>query len=149
MSPSIYFVTQNDYKFAKFQEASATSPFHFSRLSVATPEIQATSNRPVAEYSAKWAANEYHRPVICEDVGLYLHAYHGFPGPYLLHVEGWLKTTGFTRLLTNCKNRRAHWEYALAYCAPNSQPVSFTASCHGHLTTKAKGRGKTHYRPTS
>ena len=43
-----------------------------------TPEIQAKTNREVAEFSAQWAANKFGLPVIKEDVGMYIEALGGF-----------------------------------------------------------------------
>lgn len=135
----IFFVTQNDYKFQKFQEAISEPVFHFMQLSIATPEIQAKNNRLIAEYSAQWAANSQGKSVICEDVGLYLNAYDGFPGPYLSEVEKWLKTPGFLKLMDGEKDRSAYWEYAVAYCEPGEKPVSFHTINKGNIALEAKG----------
>lgn len=135
----IYFVTQNNYKFQKFQEAISEPFFQFEQLSLATPEIQAENNRRVAEYSAQWAASDQGKSVICEDVGLYIKAYGGFPGPYLSQVEKWLKTPGFLKLMAGEKDRSAYWEYAVAYCEPGKQPVSFHTIHTGNIALEARG----------
>lgn len=135
----IYFVTQNNYKFQKFQEAVSEPTFFFEQLPITTPEIQAENNRLVAEYSAQWAANSQGKSVICEDIGLYINAYGGFPGPYLSQVENWLKTTGFLTIMANIEDRSAYWEYAVAYCQPGKQPVSFYTLHTGSIAFEARG----------
>lgn len=135
----IYFVTQNNYKFRKFQEAINEPSLKFEQLSLTTPEIQAENNRLVVEYSAQWAANNQGKSVICEDVGLYIEAYDGFPGPYLSQVEKWLKTSGFLKLMEGVENRSAYWEYAVAYCEPGKQPVSFHTVHTGTIALEAQG----------
>ena len=135
----IYFVTQNNYKFQKFQEAISEPAFQFRQLSIVTPEIQAENNRLVAEHSAQWAANGQEKSVICEDVGLYIKAYGGFPGPFLSQVEKWLKTPGFLKLMEGEKDRSAYWEYAVAYCEPGKQPASFYTIHTGNIALEARG----------
>lgn len=135
----VYFVTQNNYKFQKFQEAIGKTDFQIEQLSIATPEIQAENNRLVAEYSAQWAANKEQHPTICEDVGLYIQAYGGFPGPYLSQVEEWLKTPGFLKLMAEHSDRTAYWEYAVAFCEPGKLPVSFHTIHTGNIALEAKG----------
>lgn len=138
---TIYFVTQNDYKFKKFQESVNSSLFEFAQLSESTPEIQAATNAEVASFSAKWAADKFNKPIICEDIGLYISAYDGFPGPYLSQVEKWLKTDGFLKLTENVIDKSAQWEYSVAFCAPGKEPISFSTFTKGKIAEKAQGKG--------
>lgn len=138
---NIFFVTSNNYKFRKFKEALSLSPFKFTRLNESTPEIQATNNSDVAKFSAKWASQTFNKPVICEDIGLYIDELNGFPGPYLSHVEKWIKTTGFLSLLRGKENRIAHWEYCVAFCKPGSEPISFSTFPSGSIAKAAQGEG--------
>lgn len=136
----IYFITTNDYKFQRFIESVQLSGFTVKQLKEETPEIQAANNRQVAEYSAKWAAEEFRCPVLKEDVGIYTSAYKGFPGPYLSRIEKQLETEGFLRLLTDVDDRSAYWEYAIAYCEPGKDPVSFYVQHKGSYATEARGQ---------
>lgn len=136
----IYFITTNDYKFQRFTESAKLTGFDVQQLKEEIPEIQAENNRQVAEYSAKWAADKFQRPVLKEDVGVYIAAYKGFPGPYLSQVEKQLETEGFLRLLTNIADRSAYWEYAIAYCEPGKEPVSFYTQHKGSYATEARGQ---------
>lgn len=135
----IYFITTNDYKFKRFTESARLGGFDVRQLKEETPEIQAANNREVAKYSAKWAADKFQHPVIKEDVGVYIDAYRGFPGPYLSQVEKQLETEGFLQLLSGVENRNAYWEYAIAYCEPGKDPVSFYAQHKGSYATEARG----------
>jgi XTP/dITP diphosphohydrolase len=135
----IYFITTNNYKFKKFSESVNVSGIEVTQLAKETPEIQANNNREVAEFSAQWAANEFNCPVIKEDVGLHIDFLEGFPGVYLSSIEKQLKTEGFIKLLTEVEDRRAHWEYAIAYCEPGKKPISFYIQHEGMIATEAKG----------
>lgn len=137
----IYFVTQNDYKFKKFQEAVDSLLFEFVQISELTPEIQAATNAEIALFSAKWAAEKFNKPVICEDVGLYINAFDGFPGPYLSQIEKWLKTDGFLKLTNDIVDKSAQWEYSVAFCMPKKNPVSFSTFSKGRISKKAQGKG--------
>lgn len=136
--PKIYFVTTNDFKYKCFIEEVGDGPCEFIQLSMATPEIQAENNRKVAEFSARWAANTRGAPVITEDVGLYIKSLNGFPGPNLSQAERQLGAEGILSLLDN-KGRDAYWEYAIAYCEPNSDPVSFYAIQKGQIANLQTG----------
>ena len=108
-------------------------------MAIETPELQADNNRTIAEYSAKWAAEERQCAVITEDVGMYIQALNGFPGPFLSQAEKQLGAEGFLALLNHKDNRVAYWEYAAAYCEPGSEPVSFHAIQKGSITKEPIG----------
>jgi XTP/dITP diphosphohydrolase len=136
--PIIYFVTTNEFKFKSFSKSIGSVTWKIKRLAIETPEIQADNNCAVAEYSARWAADTCKHPVITEDVGIYIEALHGFPGPFLSQAEAQLGAEGFLRLMRG-KPRKAYWEYAVAYCQPNSEPVSFRAIQKGSIAYRQTG----------
>jgi XTP/dITP diphosphohydrolase len=136
----LYFITTNEYKFTRFTESAAIAGFEVLQLKEETPEIQAADNRQVAEFSAKWAAEKFQHAVLKEDVGLYIDVYDGFPGPYLSQVEKQLETDGFLKLLAGVDDRKAHWEYSIAYCEPGKEPVSFFTQHEGSIATEARGQ---------
>lgn len=136
---TIYFITTNEFKFKSFTDAVCLNSYEFKQLAIETPEIQADNNRSIAEYSAKWAAEKQLTPVITEDVGIYINALDGFPGPYLSETEKQLGTEGFLRLMRGVKDRSAYWEYAVAYCEPGGAPISFHAIQEGNITDMPTG----------
>lgn len=137
--PIIYFITTNEFKFKSFTQAINLDKFELKLLAIDTPEIQADDNRAVAEYSAEWAANTHNHAVITEDVGMYIKALNGFPGPLLSQAEKQLGAEGFLALLQNKEERDAYWEYAVAYCEPGKKPVSFHAIQKGSITKEQVG----------
>lgn len=135
---TIHFITKNTNKF-NYASSFLGKDFELIQLNEDTPEIQAENNATVAESSALWAANKFKFSVIKEDVGLYINALKGFPGPYLSFVENKIEVKGFLNLLSNIKDRSAFWNYSIAYCGPNSTPVSFTAIQHGIISEESRG----------
>lgn len=137
--PTIYFITTNEFKFKSFTDAINLDAYNFECLAMETPELQADDNRTIAEYSAKWAAEEQHCAVITEDVGMYIEALNGFPGPFLSQAEKQLGAGGFLALLSDKEDRAAYWEYAVAYCEPGAEPISFHAIQQGRITEEQLG----------
>lgn len=138
---TIYFVTTNHIKYQKFIKSLPPEiGIKFEQLEVETPEIQAWDNKDVAEYSAQWAANTYNKAVIKEDIGMYIEAFGGFPGPYLSHVEKWLQYEGFMSLLQNAPTRKAKYELCVAYCEPGKEPTSFSTYIYGTFGYESKGK---------
>ncbi|MDO8503080.1 MAG: non-canonical purine NTP pyrophosphatase [bacterium] len=136
----IYFVTTNTYKFQKFSQALDIPSIILEQLSEKVPEIQAANNQEIAAFSAQWAAKKFKVPVVKEDVGLYIRALRGFPGPYLNQVEGWIEAGGFVKLMADKKDRFAYWEYAISYCEPKRSPITFYAHQKGSIAITAKGK---------
>lgn len=143
MIEKIYFITTNQYKFDQF--ASVVKQFKldrysFEQLTEETIEIQAENNEQVAMFSSQWASRKYNLPVIKEDVGFYIEALNGFPGPYLSQVEKQIKTGGFLKLLGESENRNAYWQYSVAICFPEQEPVVFSTIQKGKIAITAKGK---------
>ena len=136
---TIYFVTKSGYKFECFTTSVKLPGAIFQKLEHNTPEIQSMENKEIAEFSASWAANKFRIPVIKEDIGLFIDALNGFPGPYLSHVEPLIKSEGFLKLMENKTNRRTRWKYTVAFCEPNKSPVSFSTVQEGTIALEPKG----------
>lgn len=136
----IYFVTTNSYKFRKFSQALDIPTIALEQLSEETPEIQAENNRKITAFSAEWAANKFNVPVLKEDVGLYIEALKGFPGPYLNQVEKWIGVEGFIKLMQGKQDRFAYWEYAISYCEPQQSAVTFYTHQKGSIARAARGK---------
>jgi XTP/dITP diphosphohydrolase len=138
----INFATTNNLKFKYFQNFLMGYPnIKAEQLKVETPEIQAKTNKEVAKFSAKWISQKHNCPIIVEDVGFYLEALNGFPGPYLKHVETWIKAQGFFDLLKNKTNRKAKFELCVSYCEPGKTPIAFSTYHFGSIGHEIKGKG--------
>ena len=114
--------------------------FAFEQLAKETVEIQAENNEQVAIFSSQWAANKYNLPIIKEDVGFYIEALGGFPGPYLNQVEKQIESEGYLKLLDGIQNRKAHWQYSIAFCEPKKRPIVFSAHLDGVVANSVKGQ---------
>jgi XTP/dITP diphosphohydrolase len=70
---------------------------------------------------------------------MYIRALSGFPGPYLADVEKQIKSEGYLKLLSEVTDRSAYWEYAIAYCEPGKEPVSFSTRYEGSIAYGVRG----------
>lgn len=102
-------------------------------------EIQASDCPTVATFSAKYAAEKLHCPVLKSDTGLYLEALGGLPGPYNSYFDKQIGIKKFLTLLKNEPNRRARLEHCYAYCEPGQKALVFSGSCSGKIARKACG----------
>lgn len=147
MSPkktTLTFVTTSELKFNSFINifSQLDTKWTVKRLNEDIPEIQAADNATVAKFSAHWAANHWQRPMIKEDVGWYLDALNGFPGPLVKNVELWLGVAGLAKLLASLPTNSCRYDLAIAFCLPEDKPVAFTTSLYGQFITTPRGTGQ-------
>lgn len=140
----MYFITTNSYKFQRFSQTLDIPTMVLEQLSEKTPEIQAANNQEIAVFAAEWAANKFNLCVAKEDVGLYIRALNGFPGPYLNQIEKWIELDGFIKLMADKRDRFAYWEYAISYCEPKQAPITFYTHQRGSIAKIARGKSGWH-----
>ena len=138
-SRSVYFATSNE---GKIQEArTVLSPYGirvvpFDGKGV---EIQAETVSEVAAFSARAASRRYDRALIVEDAGLFVEALGGFPGPSSSYAYKTVGIRGILALLEGARSRRARFRSAVAFCAPEGEPVVFEGEMAGRLSTSPSG----------
>jgi XTP/dITP diphosphohydrolase len=103
-----------------------------------TIEIQAETMQEVCAFKAQMAAKNLQVPVIVEDIGVKIDAFHGFPGPYTKYAVVKLGVDGFERLLLGEPERRAVMESVVGFCEPKSSPHLFSGAMHGSLVDSAR-----------
>jgi XTP/dITP diphosphohydrolase len=135
------FLTGNPIKLRLAEAVWSGYHLEFEHQKLEVPEIQALTTEEVVKYSAKWASDYLKRPVIVNDVGYYIEALNGFPGPYIKYINKWLKSQDILNLMINKSNRRIEIQDILAYCEPDSEPVLFVCKLYANITTKAEGKG--------
>ena len=108
-------------------------------------EIQASTCKEVAAFSAEYAANKLKTAVLKSDTGLYIDALGGLPGPYNHYFDKQIGTEKFLELLKNEKNRKARIEHCFAFCKPGNKAIVFSGGGTGTIAYEARGkRGRWH-----
>lgn len=108
-------------------------------------EIQASTCKEVAAFSAEYAANKLKTAVLKSDTGLYIDALGGLPGPYNHYFDKQIGIEKFLELLKNEKNRKARIEHCFAFCKPGNKAIVFSGGGTGTIAYEARGkRGRWH-----
>lgn len=130
----IVFVTSNDNK---VREAEDILGFQLERENVDLDEIQEMDLAKIIEHKTRQAYEKLHKPIIAEDVGLYIDAWNGFPGPF---IKWLLKTMGcdiFPKLLPD-DNRKVKWVVMYGYYDGKDYRV-FEGVINGEIAPELRG----------
>ena len=131
----INFVTTNKMKFeiAQAYFEKLEGDYELVQYSIDTPEIQDASVEEIARQSAIWAAKDIGEPCIKVDVGFFITALNGFPGPFVKYVNDWLNQEDFLRLMEDKDDRSAYFEDATAIGYPDGTSKVFSLKNHGSI----------------
>jgi XTP/dITP diphosphohydrolase len=131
----INFVTTNKMKFeiAQAYFEKLEGDYELVQYAIDTPEIQDESVEEIARQSAIWAARETGEPCIKMDVGFFITALNGFPGPFVKYANDWLDQDDFLRLMENKNDRSAYFEDATAIGYPDGSSEVFSLKNHGSI----------------
>lgn len=108
-----------------------------------TPEIQSEEVEEVSKYSALYAAKELNKPVIKSDVGYYVEALGGFPGPFLRYANSMLTSKNILDMMSNETNRTVLLKECLTYAEPNGFTKKFVSIEKATIALKEEGTGST------
>ncbi|QAA33593.1 non-canonical purine NTP pyrophosphatase [Clostridium manihotivorum] len=136
MDNTLIYVTGNSVKFEVALNAFNNTGVNIIQMKLDTPEIQSKSVQEVAMYSARWASKQTSKSVIVTDAGFYIEALNGFPGPFIKYVNEWFSADDFINLVKGKSDRSIFIQDCLAYCHPDSEPITFTGTYRGRLATQ-------------
>ena len=83
----IIMVTGNAGKYKIAKDIFIEKGLNLIQEKIETPEIQSYNVEDVSAYSALYAAKELNKPVIKSDVGYFIPALNGFPGPFVKYIN--------------------------------------------------------------
>lgn len=125
---------------SKIFEGYSTKLLH-QKINV--PEIQSLDIRDVSLYSAEYAASLLNKPVIKSDVGYYIEALGGFPGPFIKYINEMLTSENILEMLKNNKNRKVILRECLTFSCPGFESKQFINEEEAQIAIKAEGEGTT------
>lgn len=108
-----------------------------------TPEIQDHNVEEVSKYSAIYAANKLNTPVIKSDVGYYIEALNGFPGPFLRYINDYLTSEEVLKLMEDKENRIILLKECLTFATPGGLVKQFVNIEKATISESAMGSGTT------
>ncbi len=101
-------------------------------------EVQSMDLEYISRKKAQAAFDVLKRPVITDDVGLFIDAWNGFPGPFAKFVLETIGVKGLLGLLKNETNRNVLVKSAVSYHDGNEVHV-FIGEVQGTLATESRG----------
>lgn len=143
MSDCLIYVTGNAEKFHIAELVFASSRHRLVQQSLATPELQSTNVREIAEHSARWAALALPQPFFLTDAAFQITALGGFPGPFVKYINQWFSAEDYLRLMVGKDDRRVVIEDCLAYSEPGRVPLLFGARYYGQIANEPGQPGAT------
>lgn len=78
-------------------------------------EIQSLDSEKIARYKVEAAYAKLKKPVFVEDVGFFIEAWNGFPGPFAKYLHRSVGNEGILRMLQAEKNRGVIARSVIAY----------------------------------
>jgi len=132
----LYFATGNPEK-VKEAQAILGIPIKIAELEL--DEIQDIDIEKVASRKVQEAFNILKKPVFIDDVGVYIEAWNGFPGPFAKFLQEAGGCAQILRMLENEKNRNVLIKSLVAFCDGKKIHI-FTGELHGKIAFDARGK---------
>lgn len=108
----LYLITGNKNKAKDIQEMLGF-PIEVKDLHLI--EVQSMDLEVIIRHKAEEAFKKIKKPLIVEDVGLFLDAWNGFPGPFIRYVEDIVGYETLLKMMESEKNRKATVRIAVGY----------------------------------
>lgn len=112
MIPELYFVTGNE---GKISEAQAILEIPIKIVKTNLDEIQALELETIVKKKAIEAFEIVKKPLIVDDVGLYIETWGGFPGPFIKFLLNSGGNNLLLKMLASETNRNATAKAAIAF----------------------------------
>ena len=136
---SLLFATGNLNKIKEIQHFLKDYPIEVKGIDLKGKEIQSETVTEIAEVSVLQAYKKRGKPIFTEDTGLFIKMLGGFPGPFSSYIHNTIGIAGVLKLLESVKDRRAEFRSAIAFCAPEINPVCFLGTSSGKISIKERG----------
>ena len=144
----LLFITTNPHKVKEIKELAESESWNITivQRTYKYPELQLDELEDVAKESAKYIQEKVaiQTPFFIEDSGLFIHALHGFPGPFSAFVFKKIGNEGILKLMAGKQGeeRKATFKTAVAYCEPHrEEPMIFVGMVEGKIADEIRGSG--------
>ena len=137
----IIIVTGNAGKYKIANNIFKEKGLNLMQEKIETPEIQSYNVEDVSAYSALYAAKALNKPVIKSDVGYFIPALNGFPGPFVKYINGMLSSEEILKLMENKTDRTIFLKECLTYATPTGEIKQFINEEKASIALSAYGTG--------
>lgn len=139
----VTFLTGNKGKWEIAKSIFADYGIELLQDKIETPEIQTLSVEEVAKFSVSYAVEKTGLNVMVSDVGHYIPALGGFPGPFIKFINQTLTPEDVLALMQGKQDRRVILRECFAYAEPNQEPVTFISEQQALIANLPEGEGST------
>lgn len=139
----VIMVTGNIGKYKVANDFFKEKGLHLIQEKIETPEIQSYNVEEVSAYSAFYAAERLNNSVIKSDVGYFIPALNGFPGPFVKYINGMLTSEEILKLMENKVDRTIIIKECLTFATPTGEIKQFINEEKASIALKAHGTGST------
>ena len=122
----------------KVDEISAILKIPLKIADIEIDEVQSMDLEYVARKKVQEAFNILKKPVIVDDVGVFIDVWNKFPGPFVKYMYNLLGNKKILELLRNEKNRKVIVQSVIAY-HDGKKIHTFVGTVNGTLSLKEKG----------
>ena len=102
-------------------------------------ELRSDNPEEIAKDAAKRLAEEFKKPIVVEDSGLFIKALNDFPGTCSSYTHKRIGLMGILKLMENIEERSCYYRSAVGYCEPGKDPISFLGEEKGTVAKEVKG----------
>ncbi len=131
----IFFATGNK---EKAREAQAILGVEVEIADIEVDEVQSMDLEYVARRKAEEAFRKIKKPVLVDDVGFYISAWNGFPGPLIKFLDKARGNQGILQMMEGEKNRSVKIQSAIGYHDGSNVHV-FIGEINAHIGFEEKG----------
>lgn len=137
----VIMVTGNHEKYKIANDIFKDKGLSLIQEKLETPEIQSYNVEEVSAYSALYAAEKLNSSVIKSDVGYFIPALNGFPGPFVKYINGMLSSEEILKLMENKVDRTIILKECLTFATPTGEIKQFINEERATIALKAHGTG--------
>lgn len=132
----LYFVTSNE---GKIKEAKMILGIPIHSIQAELEEIQSLDLEEIVKAKALKAFELVKKPLFVDDVGLYIEAWNGFPGPFIKYFCETIGIKGLLKMMKDENNRQLTAKAAIGF-HNGKEVITFIGEVKGMLATEARGQ---------
>ena len=133
----LYFVTSNE---GKIGEAKMILDFPIKAVKADLSEIQSLDLKEIVRDKAQKAFELVHKPLMVDDVGLYIEVWNGFPGPFVKYLLEAVGNEGVLKMMEHEANRSVVAKAAVGF-HDGKEIHTFIGEVKGELAREPRGEG--------
>lgn len=133
---NLIFLTSNTEKFKIAEDILKQKGISLIRKKVQLDEVQSTSLLEISEKSALEAFQKLKSNIAVTDVGFYITALNGFPGPFVKYINQYLSAENIISLMSGIENREIIVKECLVVISAQSKKQVYWTEFHGKIAEK-------------